>query len=202
GVHDGHLRSHVHKNSEAPRSPRAASVRSPRYQNRSEDCHAPVRGGSGNPREGSSNPRWCRQPYAPHNLLRAWQRATLFEDDWNFASSAQRWNALSSTRWQISAALPPNFYLRDSADFILRLRRSRSAFVGMPLYRYFNSSFTSAKAFTANSKSSRECAADTCVRIRAVPCGTTGTKTRTTSTPRSGSLLANVGTAPRSALTI
>ncbi len=39
---------------------------------------------------------------------------------------------------------------------------------------YFNSSFTSAKAFTANSKSSRECAADTCVRTRAVPCGTTG----------------------------
>src|SRR5205823_8058796 len=116
-VHDGHLHSHVHKNSEAPRSPPAAFVRSPRYQNRSEDGHAPVRGGSGNPREGSSNPRWCRQPYAPHNLLRAWQRATLFEDDWNFASSAQRWNALSSTRWQISAALPPNFYLRDSADF-------------------------------------------------------------------------------------
>ena len=42
------------------------------------------------------------------------------------------------------------------------------------LYSYFSWSFTSAKAFTANSKSSRECAADTCVRIRAVPCGTTG----------------------------
>src|SRR5213082_449608 len=38
-------------------------------------------------------------------------------------TAARRWNALSSTRWQISAALPPNFYLRDSADFILRLRR-------------------------------------------------------------------------------
>ena len=39
---------------------------------------------------------------------------------------------------------------------------------------YFSSSFVSANAFTANSKSSRECAADTCVRTRAVPCGTTG----------------------------
>ena len=39
---------------------------------------------------------------------------------------------------------------------------------------YFSSSFTSAKALTANSRSSRECAADTCVRTRAVPCGTTG----------------------------
>ena len=41
-------------------------------------------------------------------------------------------------------------------------------------YSYFSSSFTSAKAFTANSRSSRECAAETCVRTRAVPCGTTG----------------------------
>jgi hypothetical protein len=47
-------------------------------------------------------------------------------------------------------------------------------FADATVYRYFNSSFTSAKAFTANSKSSRECAADTCVRTRAVPCGTTG----------------------------
>src|SRR6266700_3700434 len=39
---------------------------------------------------------------------------------------------------------------------------------------YFSSSFVSAKALTANSKSSRECAALTCVRTRAVPCGTTG----------------------------
>jgi len=47
-------------------------------------------------------------------------------------------------------------------------------FADATVYRYFNSSFASAKAFTANSKSSRECAADTCVRMRAVPCGTTG----------------------------
>jgi len=47
-------------------------------------------------------------------------------------------------------------------------------FADATVYRYFNSSLVSAKAFTANSKSSRECAADTCVRIRAVPCGTTG----------------------------
>ena len=32
-------------------------------------------------------------------------------------------------------------------------------------YSYSSSSFTSAKALTANSKSSRECAAETCVRI-------------------------------------
>jgi len=42
------------------------------------------------------------------------------------------------------------------------------------LYSYFSSSFTSANALTANSKSSRECAAETCVRTRAVPIGTTG----------------------------
>ena len=41
-------------------------------------------------------------------------------------------------------------------------------------YYYFSSWSTSAKALTANSKSSRECAAETCVRTRAVPCGTTG----------------------------
>src|SRR5207237_902547 len=99
-------------------------------------------------------------------------------------------------------AIPRTLYCAFGDCFHHRLRRSRSAFVGMPLYRYFNSSFTSAKAFTANSESSRECAAETCVRLRAVPCGSNGTKTRTTSTPRSGSLLANVGTAPRSALTI
>jgi len=39
---------------------------------------------------------------------------------------------------------------------------------------YFSSSFTSANAFVANSKSSRECAAETCVRTRALPCGTIG----------------------------
>ena len=39
---------------------------------------------------------------------------------------------------------------------------------------YLSSAFVSAKALTANSKSSRECAAETCVRMRAVPCGTTG----------------------------
>jgi hypothetical protein len=39
-------------------------------------------------------------------------------------------------------------------------------------YSYLSSSFTAAKALTANSKSSRKCAADTCVRMRAVPCGT------------------------------
>src|SRR4029077_4002548 len=44
------------------------------------------------------------------------------------------------------------------------------------LYRSFSSSFVSAKALTANSKSSRECAAETWVRTRAVPCGTTGKK--------------------------
>ena len=49
-------------------------------------------------------------------------------------------------------------------------------FADATVYRYFNSSFTSAKALTANSRSSRECAADTCVRTRAVPCGTTGKK--------------------------
>src|SRR4029077_1243266 len=87
---DGHSRSHAHKNSEAPRSPPAASVRSPRYQNRSEDGHAPVRGGSGNLREGSSNPRWCRQPCAQHNLLRARQRATLFEDERGFGNSRSK----------------------------------------------------------------------------------------------------------------
>ncbi len=38
----------------------------------------------------------------------------------------------------------------------------------------FSSLFVSANAFTANSKSCRECAAETCVRTRAVPCGTTG----------------------------
>ena len=42
------------------------------------------------------------------------------------------------------------------------------------LYSYFSSSSISAKALTANSKSSRECAAETCVRTRAVPIGTTG----------------------------
>ena len=41
-------------------------------------------------------------------------------------------------------------------------------------YSYFSSSFTSPKAFTANSRSSREWAAETCVRTRAVPWGTTG----------------------------
>ena len=39
---------------------------------------------------------------------------------------------------------------------------------------YVNSLFVSAKALTANSKSSRECAAETWVRTRAVPWGTTG----------------------------
>src|SRR4051812_1411804 len=39
--------------------------------------------------------------------------------------------------------------------------------------RHFNSLCVSAKALTANSRSSRECAAETCVRTRAVPCGTT-----------------------------
>jgi hypothetical protein len=45
-----------------------------------------------------------------------------------------------------------------------RLRRSRSTFVNAAVCRYFNSSFNSANALTANSKSSRECAAETCVR--------------------------------------
>src|SRR6266550_8936214 len=51
-------------------------------------------------------------------------------------TAARRWNALSSTRWQISAALPPNFYLRDPADFILRLRRllSPSSRRGGPIH--------------------------------------------------------------------
>src|SRR5438270_8921763 len=39
---------------------------------------------------------------------------------------------------------------------------------------YFNSSLVSANALTANSKSSRECAALTWTRTRAAPCGTTG----------------------------
>src|SRR4029077_8493192 len=89
-VHDGHLHSHVHRNSEAPRSPHEASARLPRYRNRSEDGHAPVRGVSGNPREGSSNLRWCPQPCAPHNLLRARQRATLFEDERGFGNSRSK----------------------------------------------------------------------------------------------------------------
>ena len=62
--------------SEAPRSPPAVSGRSPRYQNRSEDGHGPVRAESGNLRVEPSNLLCCQQPYAHRNLLRAALRAT------------------------------------------------------------------------------------------------------------------------------
>src|SRR4029077_5898390 len=89
-------------------------------------------------------------------------------------TAARRWNALSSTRRLSYCGFAPRFSCAFSDCLNHRLRRSRSTVAGMSVYRYFNSWFTSAKAFTANSKSSRECAADTCVRTRAVPCGTTG----------------------------
>ena len=61
---------------EAPRSPRAASARWPRYRNRSADGRAPARAESGNLREEPSNRQCCQQPCAHHNLLRAPLRAT------------------------------------------------------------------------------------------------------------------------------
>src|SRR5436190_20797271 len=85
-------------------------------------------------------------------------------------TAARRWNALAISYCGFAG----RFSYSLSACLNHRLRRSRATIAGMSVYRYFNSSFTSAKAFTANSKSSRECAADTCVRTRAVPCGTTG----------------------------
>jgi len=58
---------------------------------------------------------------------------------------------------------------------LLRQQRVPRGQPGDQLLRsYFNSSFTSANTLVANSRSSRECAAETCVRTRAVPCGTTG----------------------------
>src|SRR4029077_132140 len=91
-------------------------------------------------------------------------------------TAARRWNALSSARRLSYCGFATRFSCAFSDCLNHRLRRSRSTLARMSVYRYFNSWFTSAKALTANSKSSRECAADTCVRIRAVPCGTTGKK--------------------------
>src|SRR6266481_4703824 len=79
---------------------------------------------------------------------------------------ARRWNALSSTRWLSYCGFAARFSCALSDCLNHRLRRSRSTFAGMSLYRYFNSWFSSAKALTANSKSPRECAAETCVRTR------------------------------------
>src|SRR5437867_13048451 len=67
----------------------------------------------------------------------------------------------------------PTFGLRRISDGIV-FREADPPFLKRDGYLYLSSSFTSPNAFTANSKSSRECAAETWVRIRAVPCGTTG----------------------------
>src|SRR5262249_49349138 len=87
-------------------------------------------------------------------------------------------NALSSTRRQGIRLCRSHLHLRR----LLMASSSATAdklekpihLLGGNRYRYFCSSFTPANAFAANSKSSRECAAETCVRTRAVPCGTTG----------------------------
>src|SRR6266478_7967970 len=63
--------------------------------------------------------------------------------------------------------------LRRISDGIF-FREADPPFLKRDGHLYLSSPFTSPKALTANSKSSRECAADTCVRTRAVPCGTTG----------------------------
>ena len=64
------------------------------------------------------------------------------------------------------------FSLLSSKGSVFLNRRTNGC--DQPIRSYFSFSLTSANAFAANSKSSRECAADTCVRTRAVPCGTTG----------------------------
>src|ERR1043166_6188021 len=72
---------------------------------------------------------------------------------------------------KVIAALPPDISVSDEKVW----RRLGEADPPLcAICGYFSSSFTYANAFVANSKSSRECAAETCVRTRAVPCGTTG----------------------------
>jgi hypothetical protein len=77
-------------------------------------------------------------------------------------------NALVNNPALAGACAFGGYLMPSSSEKPIRLLQMR------PFTRYFNSSFTSAKALTANSKSSREWAAETCVRTRAVPCGTTG----------------------------
>src|SRR5439155_4476961 len=77
---DAHLRFRARKNSATRRSPLAAFAKSPRYRSKSADDRAPVREELENLRGERSNPHWCWQFCAHHNLLRAPPRATLFEE--------------------------------------------------------------------------------------------------------------------------
>src|SRR5205814_3469071 len=65
-------------------------------------------------------------------------------------------------------------YTRGQAPLYSTQLQLRKPAIASAFWPYASSWFTSPNALTANSRSSRECAADTCVRIRAVPCGTTG----------------------------
>ena len=130
--------------------------------------------------------RW-RQSCAHHNLLRPPRRdavppATVsmlfFRKTGNLVEPLVRRRAPSRRQGRFAGHAVVAGVSPAIVHWCSRHGCRYSGFVGQHgrlfLLNYLSSSFTSAKAFTAKSRSSREFAADTCVRIRAVPCATTG----------------------------